>query len=271
MRTPPAYIVLVDDDADTREMYAWSLEARGFEVAGAGTVAQAIERADARRPDLIVTDFTLPGEDGFMLASRIRASRTLADTPMVLVSGRAFVAGSGERALELFDRVLLKPVMPDDLIGEIVPLLVDRTAARLQRQVRAVREQVRRVPHGSGVDRILEAVSEVAGPAAPPAALLADGSAHYIAANEAACDLTGRSRDELLGMSVWDLTPQVEVADGRRQWAQFVEYGALSGDYRLRTAGGIEVPAKYAAAAHVLPGCHLSLLLPVPSPLVAEL
>ena len=266
MTTRPS-ILLVDDDEDTREMYAWSLETRGFDVAGAGTAARAFSLAQARRPDVIVTDFTLPGEDGFVLAQRVRSDDALAETPLVLVSGRAFVGDSGVRAMEIFDRVLLKPVLPDHLIGEIVPLLLNRTATRLERQLRAVRDRVRRIPHGSGVSRVMEALTEIEADARP-AALLADGSAHYIGVNDEACILTGRSRPELLQMSVWDLTPQIARADGQREWAQFVARGTLSGAYRLSTPAGDAVDATFAAVANVLPGCHLSLLHRLPSALV---
>jgi CheY-like chemotaxis protein len=265
---PRPSILLVDDDEDTREMYAWSLEARGFDVAGAATAARAFALAESRRPDVIVTDFTLPGEDGFVLAQRVRSSDALSDTPLVLVSGRAFVGGSGERAVEIFDRVMLKPVLPDDLIAEIVPLLLDRTAARLQRQLRAVRDRVRRIPHGSGVSRVMEAISDVAGSGPQPAALIADGAAQYIGVNDEACLLTGRSRDQLLGMTVWDLTPQIALTDRQCEWAQFVARGTLAGAYRLRTPEGDSIEATFAAIAHVLPGCHLSLLNRLPTALV---
>ena len=267
MTTKPS-VLLVDDDEDTREMYAWSLEARGFDVAVAGTAARAFSMAQSGRPDVIVTDFTLPGEDGFVLAQRVRSSDGLSETPLVLVSGRAFVAGSGERAVAIFARVLLKPVLPDDLIGQIVPLLLDRTATRLERQLRAVKERVRRIPYGSGVGRVMEAVVDVAGAEAQPAALLANGAAHYIAVNEEACRLTGRSRDQLLEMSVWDLTPQIALADGQREWANFVARGMLTGAYRLNTPEGSAVDATFAAAANILPGCHLSLLNRLPTALV---
>ena len=263
MRNRPV-VLMVDDDIDTREMYAWSLEARGFEVVCAETAARGVELAERHRPDVIVTDFTLPGEDGFALASRVRACDALADTPMALVSGRAFVGDSGERAMQLFDRVLLKPVLPDQLIADIVPLVLDRAAAQLQRQLRDVRSRLRDVPRTSDVSRVLTVVTEVAADGDTPAALLADSAAHYIAANDAACVLTGRSREELLSLSVWDLTPQIAVADGREAWARFVESGNLSGAYVLRTPSGCEVEARFAASANILPGCHLSLLQSVP-------
>jgi CheY-like chemotaxis protein len=261
-------VLLVDDDVDTREMYGWSLEARGFDVIAAGSVTHAADLAVERRPDVIVTDFTLPGDDGLALATRVRESKTLSNTPMVLVSGRAFIGDSAERALRLFDRVLVKPVLPDHLIGEIVPLMLDKTAAALERQLRDVRARVARMDHGSAAGRVMAAVDEQARQAdAAPAALLADSNAHYIGANDAACLLTGRSRDELLSLSVWDLTPEIGLVQGREQWAQFVRTGASAGAYQLQGPRGVAIEALFSAAAHVLPDCHLSLLQPLPSAL----
>jgi DNA-binding response OmpR family regulator len=258
-------VLLVDDDVDTREMYGWSLEARGFVVIGAGNVARAQDLASERRPDVIITDFTLPGEDGLALASRIRDSRILSDTPIVLVSGRAFVGDTAERALRLFDRVLVKPVLPDHLIGEIVPLMLDKTAAALERQLGDVRALVARMDHGSAARRVMAAVEEEdRRGASTAAALLADSRAHYIGANDAACALTGRSRAELLSLSVWDLTPEPDRAAGRQQWAQFVRTGSSAGAYHLAGPEGTPIEALFSAAAHVLPDCHLSLLHPLP-------
>lgn len=263
-------VLMVDDDVDTREMYRWCLEAHGFDVLGAATVSHGFRLAEEHRPDAIVTDFTLPGEDGFVLASRLRASATLADTPALLVSGRAFVGNSGDIAMRLFDRVLLKPVLPEQLIESLVPLLLDRTAARLERQLRAVRDRMEAAPQTSDASRILRTLDEVTLGRDTPAALLADTAAHYIDANEAACALTGRSRDELLSLRVWDLTPRQSVAEAQAAWAQFVESGAQSGAYILRSATGVDIQARFAASAHVLPGCHLALLQSLPPALARD-
>ncbi|HYT69587.1 MAG TPA: response regulator [Vicinamibacterales bacterium] len=261
------HVLLVDDHRDTREMYGWSLEARGFAVSIAGTVSQAAALASARRPDVIVTDFFLPGQDGFALASHIRESAALHDTALVLVSGRTFVGNTGDHARRLFDRVLLKPVLPDDLIAEIVPLMLDRAAATLQRQVREVRQRVEHVPDGSTAGCVMTAVTDIAGET-PTAALLADSAAQYIAVNDAACYLTGRSREELLSMSVWDLTPQIDIQRGQEQWARFIAAGTLAGPYRLNGPTGSPIDAIFSAVAHVLPDVHLSLLRGVPSALL---
>jgi CheY-like chemotaxis protein len=262
-------VLLVDDDLDTREMYEWSLELRGFDVHCASHAEQAVALAVEHPPDVVVTDFTLPGEDGFTLATRLRESPALADTPLVLVSGRSFDDASGRRAIALFDRILLKPVLPDDLLGEIVPLMLDRASATLQRRLRAVRERVGGIPTGSSVGRVLSAVMEVGGQP-QPAALLADSTARYIGVNDAACTLTGRSRDELLSLRVWDLTPDVNLSQGKVQWEQFVSAGAMSGAYTLQSPAGKPIDACFAAYANVLPGCHLSLLTALPPGFVSR-
>ena len=262
---------MVDDDVDTREMYAWSFEARGFDVLSAGLAARGVELARAQRPDAVVTDFTLPGEDGLVLAERIRALPGSSATPMVLVSGRAFVGDSGTRASELFDRILLKPVLPDQLIGNVAAAMLERTAAKLLRQLDAVRARAATVPRTSDVSRILDLVNEVAADGDAPAALLADDTAQYIAVNDAACALTGRSREELLSLHVWDLTPQRALADGRQAWTRFVESGSQqSGAYVLANPSGQEIAARFVASADIVPGCHLALLQSIPTALLPD-
>jgi CheY-like chemotaxis protein len=112
-------ILVVDDDKDTREMYGWCLETRGFRVLLAGSFLDAIERAATETPDLVVTDYMLPGGDGFKLADRMRETQETADVAMILVSGRSFHEEALTRAARLFNRVLLKPVLPDDLANAV--------------------------------------------------------------------------------------------------------------------------------------------------------
>ncbi len=120
---PTAPLVLVvDDDVDTREMYGWCLEGHGFRVQLVGSVAAALAHTAVEIPAVVITDFTLPGGDGFTLADAMRGSVDTAHVRLVLVSGRTFLADDQERARTLFDRVLLKPVLPDDLAGHLAAL-----------------------------------------------------------------------------------------------------------------------------------------------------
>ena len=111
---------------DTREMYGWCLEARGFRVSLAGSFQDALKQAASETPDLIVTDYMLPGGDGFTLADALRQIPGLDHVMMILVSGRSFQEEAHARAERLFNRVLLKPVLPDDLAIEIMSLAATR-------------------------------------------------------------------------------------------------------------------------------------------------
>jgi len=92
------------------------------------------------------------------------------------------------------------------------------------------------------------------------AALVADDGGRYILVNHEAARLTGYSQDELLRLSVWDLTPTPNGREGRRLWSAFLKAGRQAGKYPLRRKNGRVVPAQYVAVANVLPGIHISLL-----------
>jgi len=92
------------------------------------------------------------------------------------------------------------------------------------------------------------------------AVLIANDHGRYVHANAAAARLTGYTTDELIGLSVWDLTPSANQSDGRL-WELFVEKGRQEGEYALRRKDGHVVSAHFVALAHVLPGVHVSLLV----------
>ena len=68
-------ILIVDDDASVRGLVARILRSWGHAVIGeAGSIAEALTRADVLRPDVVLVDIGLPDGDGFSLARRLRAS-----------------------------------------------------------------------------------------------------------------------------------------------------------------------------------------------------
>ncbi len=91
--------------------------------------------------------------------------------------------------------------------------------------------------------------------------LVADDHGNYVDVNDEAVRVLGYSRDELLSMSVWDLTPGMAQLDGLALWQDFIRAGEQSGEYLLRTKKGALIRFYYRARANVEPGRHESRLV----------
>src|SRR5215510_1985927 len=87
-------ILIVEDYADSREMYAEFLRLLGFEVSEATHGAEALEKAQATRPDLIVMDLSLPVMSGFEATQKLKADRRTRDIPVIAVTAHATSASS---------------------------------------------------------------------------------------------------------------------------------------------------------------------------------
>ena len=120
---PPAgatpLVLLVDDYADAREMYAEFLELYGYEVMQAADGEQALQKAAERRPDVVLMDLSLPGLDGRETTKLLKAAPGTADVPVVILSGMPseYARKSGA------DAFLTKPCEPSDLVEAIKRLL----------------------------------------------------------------------------------------------------------------------------------------------------
>jgi CheY-like chemotaxis protein len=107
-------IVLVEDHQDTRQMYAEFLSA-SFEVLPAADGLQAVDIMRTTRPDLLITDLSLPGMDGFELVAHIRKDPRLRRIPIICLSGYGGHAHEQRARDAGCDRILQKPCMPDAL------------------------------------------------------------------------------------------------------------------------------------------------------------
>jgi PAS domain S-box-containing protein len=92
------------------------------------------------------------------------------------------------------------------------------------------------------------------------AALVADDAAKFVLTNAAATALTGYSRDELRRLSMWQLTPGAREREAESLWRAFLQQREQTGAYSICRKSGGQIFVAYAAAAHVLPGLHVSLL-----------
>ena len=94
------------------------------------------------------------------------------------------------------------------------------------------------------------------------AAVVADDGGWFIAANEAACRLTAYTLDELLKLSVPDVTAPADAEPGERLWKSFVRSDYQRGAFTIRRKDGTAVRVLYYAYKDIVHGAHLSFLLP---------
>jgi DNA-binding response OmpR family regulator len=122
-------ILLIEDDADTRDMYHMSLELDGFRVVESATGVDALVRAVEVKPDLVVTDIGLRGGiDGVRVAEELKSDIRTAAVPVLALTGtdpRTLGPAPG-----LFEQVLLKPVLPEELSARVRSVLEQSRALR---------------------------------------------------------------------------------------------------------------------------------------------
>lgn len=119
-------ILVVDDFADNRDMYARFLEFSGYRAETAANGEEALQKAFALRPDAIVMDLSLPGLDGWEATRRLKKDGRTRATPVVAVTGHAFT-GSEKSAKDAgCDGYVSKPCLPADLLTEIRRVLGGR-------------------------------------------------------------------------------------------------------------------------------------------------
>jgi CheY-like chemotaxis protein len=117
-------VLVLDDHSDSREVLSLSLRQCGAIVETADSVADATERIRERRPDVLVSDLAMPGEDGFSLLKKVRALDRGADIPVIAVTGFASEADRVRTLAAGFAAHFSKPVDLDRLVAT-VGVLVD--------------------------------------------------------------------------------------------------------------------------------------------------
>jgi CheY-like chemotaxis protein len=124
-------VLLVEDDLDSREMYAAGLQWAGFRVASVGDGSVAFDRAVSLAPSVVVTDLHVPGLNGLELCRRLKRTGSTALIPVIAVTGAAREGDLDLAHAAGFDRVLIKPCPPDQLHDAIRALLA--RSARVRR------------------------------------------------------------------------------------------------------------------------------------------
>ncbi len=123
-------ILVVDDNTDLADSLAICLRQKGHQVRTAADGQAALDLAGRLRPEVVVLDLGLPGQDGFEVARRLAATPGLAGVPLVALTGYGR-EDDRRRAVEAgFAAFLVKPVEPDELERVLADVTTREAAAR---------------------------------------------------------------------------------------------------------------------------------------------
>jgi len=114
-------VLLIDDEPDTLSVFAMLLEMSGYRVVQASDGGEALRLLARSSPDVIVTDWMMPGMNGRALCAELRREGSAFAQVPIIVASAAMQAPEG--AQRLYDRFLRKPLIFDDLLREIEEVL----------------------------------------------------------------------------------------------------------------------------------------------------
>jgi diguanylate cyclase (GGDEF)-like protein len=115
----PETILVVDDDADIARFVEVNLRSAGYDVSVATDGEEALDRASALRPDLVLLDVMMPRIDGFEVAQRLRRNPQTANASIIMLTAKAL---STDKVLGLTagaDDYIIKPFDPIELLARV--------------------------------------------------------------------------------------------------------------------------------------------------------
>jgi CheY-like chemotaxis protein len=137
----PRLVLLVDRDADTRQMYAEYLQSMHYATDQAEDGRTALAKALTSHPEVLVTETRLPGISGYDLCRVLRDDRDTKGIGIVFLTGDAFAADVARAEATGADAVLVKPCLPD-VLAQTIQRLYTKSQELRERSGRTVAKAV---------------------------------------------------------------------------------------------------------------------------------
>lgn len=127
--TSMRHILIVDDNATSRELLRTVLERQGYAISEAADGREALEKVRAESPQLVLLDLQMPVRNGYEVLRELRQDARFAALPIIAITASA-MHGDRERALDAgFTAYLTKPVTLSHLREEVQRLLPPEKAS----------------------------------------------------------------------------------------------------------------------------------------------
>lgn len=129
-------LLVVDDDADAREILTFLFSGEGANIVAAATANEALEVLSLFQPDILISDIRLPDSDGYLLLLKIRNLIALQGKQIPAIALTAF-SGQEYRTRSMlagFDRHLSKPIDLEELVSVVESLVSLRESSHAYKQ-----------------------------------------------------------------------------------------------------------------------------------------
>ncbi len=123
-------ILVVDDDVDSLKLIGLMLQRQGYEVEGANSGEQALEKANADQPDLIILDVMMPDMDGYTVCKELRGNPRTNEIPIIMFTAKTLIDDKVAGFEAGADDYLTKPTHPAELASRVKAILARSAAAR---------------------------------------------------------------------------------------------------------------------------------------------
>jgi two-component system cell cycle response regulator DivK len=115
----PKKVLIVEDNEDNRELVVKVLRNKGYEIVQAADGEEALEKAVAERPDLILLDISLPKLDGYEVAKRLKSMEEFQEIPIIAFTAHAMKGDREKVIVAGFEGYISKPVNVRELPEQV--------------------------------------------------------------------------------------------------------------------------------------------------------
>lgn len=130
----PPLILLVDDETHVINVLSVKLRSAGFHVASASDGCEAIRCALEETPDLIITDYRMPGMDGRELCDALLHYKKTCNTPVIMLSGRSHGMNNNDtQGVQNIKVIIGKPFSPREVLNKVYEILELQPGERIAR------------------------------------------------------------------------------------------------------------------------------------------
>jgi len=119
------FVLVVDDDCDARDLVASVLVSYEARVTAVSNAAEALDRLQSERPDVIISDIGMPVDDGYALMERVRALAPEhgGRTPAIALTAYAHNTDRAKALLAGFTAHATKPIDPEELVALLASVM----------------------------------------------------------------------------------------------------------------------------------------------------